>query len=201
MIRRLLRKLALEHNRCIDLWRRMARPGIADWTEYLRRHGGFHAFGQNCGINPESYIGDRALVSIGNNVHVAGGWIVCHDGSVNMVNQAIGSRYDAVRPVIIHDDVFIGHGAMILPGATIGPRAVVGAGAVVSGTVPANSVVAGNPARVICSFDDYAAKLKLRNADLPWRGLIEARKGGFDPAIEPELTRMRVAHYYGPSTS
>jgi maltose O-acetyltransferase len=54
-----------------------------------------------------------------------------------------------VLPVIIGDDVWIGHGAVILKGVTIGDRAVIGAGAVVTRGVPADTVVAGNPARVV----------------------------------------------------
>jgi maltose O-acetyltransferase len=50
---------------------------------------------------------------------------------------------------VIEENVWIGGGAILLPGVTIGRNAVVGAGAVVSRNVPANTVVAGNPARVI----------------------------------------------------
>jgi len=51
--------------------------------------------------------------------------------------------------VVIGDYVWIGYGAIVLPGATIGDCCVVGAGAVVTRDVPPNSVVAGNPARVL----------------------------------------------------
>jgi acetyltransferase-like isoleucine patch superfamily enzyme len=51
--------------------------------------------------------------------------------------------------VLIQDNVFIGAGAFILKGVTIGANSVVGAGAVVTSSVPANTIVAGNPARVV----------------------------------------------------
>jgi acetyltransferase-like isoleucine patch superfamily enzyme len=60
---------------------------------------------------------------------------------------------DEVRPISIGDDVWIGHGAIILKGVTIGDRAVVGARAVVTKNVPANTVVAGNPARTVKQVD------------------------------------------------
>ena len=54
-----------------------------------------------------------------------------------------------VVPVVISDNVWIGMNAIVLKGVTIGENSVVAAGAVVSKSVPANVVVAGNPAVVI----------------------------------------------------
>lgn len=56
------------------------------------------------------------------------------------------------KPVVVGDDCWIGGGAIICPGVTIGSGAVVAAGAVVTKDVPANSLVAGNPAKVIRSL-------------------------------------------------
>jgi acetyltransferase-like isoleucine patch superfamily enzyme len=56
-----------------------------------------------------------------------------------------------VRPVTISDDVFIGARAIILKGVTIGPRSIIGAGAVVVTDVPADSIVACNPGKIISS--------------------------------------------------
>ena len=55
--------------------------------------------------------------------------------------------------IVIEDDVWIGAGAMILDGVRIGRGAVVAAGAVVAHDVPAHTVVAGVPARVIREID------------------------------------------------
>ena len=65
-------------------------------------------------------------------------------------------------PVYIGNNVFIGMGATILMGADIGDNCIIGAGSVVKGTIPPNSVVAGNPARVICNLDEYARKRRSR---------------------------------------
>lgn len=59
-------------------------------------------------------------------------------------------------PVIIADNVWIGMNATILKGVTIGENSVVAAGAVVTKSVPANVVVAGNPAVVVKTFGDKA---------------------------------------------
>jgi maltose O-acetyltransferase len=57
--------------------------------------------------------------------------------------------FEVAKAITIEDNVWIGGGAILLPGVKIGQNAVVGAGAVVTRDVPANMVVAGNPARVI----------------------------------------------------
>jgi acetyltransferase-like isoleucine patch superfamily enzyme len=54
-----------------------------------------------------------------------------------------------VKPVVIKRNAWIGVGAIILPGVTVGENAVVAAGAVVSKDVPANTIVAGVPAKVV----------------------------------------------------
>jgi phosphonate metabolism protein (transferase hexapeptide repeat family) len=51
--------------------------------------------------------------------------------------------------VHIGHDVWIGHGAIVLPGRNIGTGAVVAAGAIVTKDVPAYTIVAGNPARIV----------------------------------------------------
>jgi acetyltransferase-like isoleucine patch superfamily enzyme len=56
---------------------------------------------------------------------------------------------EGVAPIVIGDDVWIGTHAVILKGVTIGDRAIIGAGAVVTKDVAPDTVVAGNPARVV----------------------------------------------------
>lgn len=79
--------------------------------------------------------------------------------------------------VSIGDDVWIGHGAIVLPGRSIGTGAVVGAGSVVTKDVPPYAIVVGNPARVLRPrFDaDIAARLQaLAWWDWPHAALFEA---------------------------
>ncbi len=53
------------------------------------------------------------------------------------------------KAITIGDDCWLGGGVIVCPGVAIGDRAVIGAGAVVTRDIPADSVAAGNPARVI----------------------------------------------------
>lgn len=62
------------------------------------------------------------------------------------------------RPIAIGDDCWLGGGAIVCPGVTIGDRAIVGAGAVVTRNVPADTVVAGNPARILRRNDPEPEK-------------------------------------------
>lgn len=79
--------------------------------------------------------------------------ILAHDAQMN-------EYIDATRigRVIVHESCHVGSRCVILPGVEIGPRTIVGANSVVSRSIPADSVAAGSPARVICSLQEYLAK-------------------------------------------
>lgn len=63
-----------------------------------------------------------------------------------------------IGKVIIGNKVFVGAEAIILPNVCIGNNVVIGAGSVVTKDIPDNSVVTGNPAKVIGTYDDYILK-------------------------------------------
>jgi maltose O-acetyltransferase len=59
------------------------------------------------------------------------------------------AKWEAGEPIVIHDNVWLGGGVIVLPGVTIGADTIVGAGAVVSKDLPARVVAVGNPARIV----------------------------------------------------
>lgn len=71
----------------------------------------------------------------------------------------------AVRPIRIGERCFVGGGSMILPGVTIADEVIIAAGAVVTQDVPARSIVAGNPARVIRRDIEVGRFGRLTSAD------------------------------------
>jgi acetyltransferase-like isoleucine patch superfamily enzyme len=103
-------------------------------------------------------IGDRAFINYGVDIAATGLVAIGADCLIGTHVSIIDNdfhgvvdrqRVPASKPVIIGDNVWIGNRAIILPGVTIGEGAVVGAGSVVTRDVPARTVVAGNPARVV----------------------------------------------------
>lgn len=94
--------------------------------------------------------GHGYLLEIGNNCTITHTTILTHDGSTKM---HLG--YSRVGRVKIGDNVFIGQNSVVLPGVKIGSNVVVGAGSIVMSDIPDNSVVMGNPARIISTLDEY----------------------------------------------
>ena len=119
----------------------------------------FHCvYGQNIHVGDHVYLNvqctilDCAEVHIGH--HVMFGPAVQVYTAAHLL-QAEGriQGLEVARPIVIEDNVWLGGGAILLPGVRIGRNAVVGAGAVVTRDVLANTVVAGNPAKVIRVID------------------------------------------------
>jgi maltose O-acetyltransferase len=111
-------------------------------------------YGQNTYVGDHVYLNFLCTILDNNEVHI--GHHVMFGPAVQIYTAAhllqAESRiqgWEVAKPIVIEDNVWIGGGAILLPGVRIGRNAVVGAGAVVPRSVPANTVVAGNPARVI----------------------------------------------------
>jgi acetyltransferase-like isoleucine patch superfamily enzyme len=196
MIRALLRRLAPHHDRAAALYRRFGRPGAREWAEFLRRQGRIYHLGVDCSILPSAHFVDPAYTWIGDRVCLSTCTLVCHDGSIEMLYQRYGLRIDRIGPIVIEDDVFVGDGAMVLGGTTIGEGSIVGAGSVLRQSVKAGSVVIGNPAKVVARVEDLIRFWEAESSALPWAGLIARREGAYDPAMEPELRRMRQEHFF-----
>ena len=114
--------------------------------------------GQNCklvGLTGGTFGTEPYLVSLGDHVELSYEVrCVTHDGAV-WVARSVEPDLDVIGTIEIGSNVFVGAKSVLLPGTKIGNDCVIGAGSVVRGTIPAASVAAGNPCRVIRSTHDY----------------------------------------------
>jgi maltose O-acetyltransferase len=104
--------------------------------------------GDHVYINYQCTILDNNQVQIGNYVMI-GPAVQVYTAAHLLEPKARIQGLEEAKPVVIEDNVWIGGAAILLPGVRVGCSAVVGAGSVVTHDVPTNTVVAGNPARVI----------------------------------------------------
>ena len=160
-------------NRIINLiskiyWRYLKSP------EAYARHIGVN-IGSNCLINTRDWSSEPYLITIGNNVAITKGVKLHTHGGARVARERY-PEFDFFGKVIIEDNVYIGTGAQIMPGITIGKGALVAAGSVVTKSVPSGVVVGGNPAKVLCSIEQYIEKNLKYNLNSKGLSLTEKRK-------------------------
>ncbi|MBP3419670.1 MAG: acyltransferase [Marinifilaceae bacterium] len=126
---------------------------------YLKRMGvkigkGCHI--RACKVNAlEGY-----LIEIGNGVRVSQNVDFFTHGGVYGVRQRFSSPdFDFFGKIKIGDRTFIGEGAKIMAGCHIGADVIIGAGAVVTHSIPDGVVVGGNPARYICTTEEFYVRM------------------------------------------
>ena len=134
-------------------------------TEYLRKNNIFASLGENCSIEDRIIPLYAKCIRIGNNVRLASHvLLITHDVSYFVLNNLglktnAGKRFEEkIGCIDIGDNVFVGSNSTILYDVKIGNNVIIGAGSVVNHDIPDNSVAAGVPARVICSFDEFVEK-------------------------------------------
>lgn len=106
------------------------------------------------------HIGAIGNITIGNNVLLASGiyisdhnhgYIDFRDLNIPPIKRPLSSKGE----IIIEDNVWIGEHVSILGGVTIGKNSIIGSNSVVTKSCPPNSVLAGSPAKLIKSLDNY----------------------------------------------
>lgn len=139
-------------------------------ADYLRKSKLFKYFGKDVFWYPRVLPAEMYRVEIHNNVVIATDVYFCtHDIAFLVLNKTPDierggkKQYNwSTGDIVVHDNVFIGAKAIIKYGVTIGPNAVVAMGSVVTKDVAPNTVVGGNPARKICTYEEYAKKIAER---------------------------------------
>jgi acetyltransferase-like isoleucine patch superfamily enzyme len=145
-VRRLLKRL-------LDRLSRMLEPGGAAASGMnasiarLRDRG--VRIGEGCVIYTDFFSTEPYLVTLGDRVAISGGTkFITHDGSVWLL-RAERPACQSFGPITVGNDVYIGENCIVMPNSSIGSGCILGAGAVVRGKIPDNSLVIGNPAKVV----------------------------------------------------
>src|SRR5712692_2631232 len=131
--------------------------------ERLRRSGMHIGQGVNLPASTFIDVSHCFLISIGD-------WcgfgeecmLLAHDGQFDEFLDA-----GRIGRVVIHPHSHLGARTIVLAGVEIGPRTIVGAGSIVTKSLPADSVCAGNPARVLMSLEEYLTKHREALSRLP----------------------------------
>lgn len=116
-------------------------PFVCDYGYNIEVGDDFYA-------NVNCVILDEAKVTFGDHVFIApdcGFYTAGHPLDAERRNRGL----EYARPIRVGNNVWIGGGVRVLPGVTIGDNCVIGAGSVVTKDIPAGSLAAGNPCRVI----------------------------------------------------
>jgi acetyltransferase-like isoleucine patch superfamily enzyme len=118
-------------------------------VRYLRKQG--VKIGQGCVVSTLSFSTEPYLIEIGDKVSIS--WdtkFITHEGSVKCLGEELdGYLYGKIK---IGNNVFIGINCIILLNTTVGDNCIIGAGSVVKGNFPDNSVIVGNPAKVVLNM-------------------------------------------------
>lgn len=132
--------------------------------------------GERCRISCMSFSPESYLIELGDDVIIAANTkLITHEGSVCVFHRE-HPYIDLFGKITIGNNVFIGMNCLILPNTTIGNNCIIGAGSVVRGIIPDNSVVIGNPGKVVMSFDDYRKKVFNKHALYEYKKLSDVEK-------------------------
>lgn len=142
--------------------------GGEKYLNYLRNKG--IKIGKYCHIgDPKTILIDTTrpyLVKIGDNVRMNTGFtLLTHDFSTSVITNVYGDFIPSSGKVTIGNNVYFAQKCTVLKGVTIGNNCIVGYGSLVNKDIPDNSVVAGVPAKVICSLDEYYEKRKVKSLE------------------------------------
>lgn len=167
------------------------KASSASYVAYLRSLG--MVIGNNTMIYSPRYctIDETRpwMIEIGSNVSITKGvTILTHGYDWSVFKGMYGDVLGSAGRVKIGDNVFIGMNSTILKGVTIGDNVVIGANSLINKDVPSNSVVVGNPQRVVCDIDEYLEKRRAAQLEEAeelyrcWRqNSPEGKRGGVPP--------------------
>lgn len=132
--------------------------------------------GDHCLLTTRNWSTEPFLVTIGNHVQITNNVSIHTHGGGNCIRKE-HPDFDCFGKVVIEDWCYIGAYAHIMPGVTIGEGSLIAAGSIVTKSVAPHSVMAGNPARFICTTEEYYERNK--KYDVKTKGMSAESKRDF----------------------
>lgn len=105
-------------------------------------------------ISSRFWSSEPYLITVGNHCQITAGVKFFTHGGGGAVRLFI-PKFDAFGKITIGDYVYIGSNSLIMPGVSIGDNVLIAAGSIVTKSIPSNVVVGGNPARIVCTIEEY----------------------------------------------
>ena len=150
MLKRIIKKILLKE-----------KCSSESYIKYLKKKGAIIGKG-TCFFAPTKTFVEAKntfLIKIGEYCKITSGVrILAHDYSFSVLRRIYHDFPQKAALTEIGNNVFIGVDSIILMGSKIGNNCIIGAGSVVSGVIPDNEIWAGNPAKFICTLDEYHKK-------------------------------------------
>lgn len=109
------------------------------------------SIGAGCGFTWHSrlLLHEPAVLELGSDCLIGSNTLLTVSDMHSVLDVATGQRINPAADIIVHDHVWIGFNVVVLKGVVIGSDAVIGVNSVVTRDIPAGSMAAGAPARVI----------------------------------------------------
>lgn len=128
------------------------------------------------------------LITVGSHCQITVGVRFFTHGGDHVLRQQIPD-FDTFGKIVIGDWVYIGNNSLIMPGVTIEDHVLVAAGSVVTKSVPSGVVVGGNPAKILCTIEEYKDRNKKYN--IGTKGLSHSKKKDYLKTLDGSMFKKK----------
>lgn len=156
---------------CVDKIRmKIVNSSNKNKSRWLIKQGAIVGEGNRFNCDVDAFGSEPWFIKMGNDCLIAQNvHFITHDGGIKVLNSLdyFDDRMDCMGVIELGNNVYIGMGAYIMPNVRIGDNVIVGANSVVTHNIPSNTVVAGVPAKIIKTIDEYHKSLLAKKSVFP----------------------------------